>query len=155
MKGDNKVIGTLNALLARELTVVSQYMVHAEICDNWGYAKLHEAIQGRAKVEMKHAEMLIGRIIFLEGIPVVSELEKMHIGADIPQMFANDHEAEIDASRRYNAGILLCGNAKDYATREILEHILNEEDGHIDSIEAVQDQIKQMGIQMFLSMQIS
>jgi len=79
----------------------------------------------------------------------------MHIGADIPQMFANDHEAEIDASRRYNAGILLCGNAKDYATREILEHILNEEDGHIDSIEAVQDQIKQMGIQMFLSMQTS
>jgi bacterioferritin len=153
MKGDNKVIETLNALLARELTVVSQYMVHAEMCDNWGYAKLHDAIQGRAKVEMKHAEMLIGRIIFLEGIPVVSELEKMHIGADIPQMFANDHEAEIDASKRYNAGILVCGNAKDYATREILEHILNEEDGHIDSIEAVQDQIKQMGIQMFLSIQ--
>ena len=100
---------------------------------------------------MKHAEMLIGRIIFLEGIPVVSELEKMHIGADIPQMFDNDLEAEIDASQRYNAGILICGNAKDYATREILEHILNEEDEHIDSIEAVQDQIKQMGIQIFLS----
>ena len=155
MKGDNKVIETLNALLARELTVVSQYMVHAEICDNWGYAKLHDAIQKRAVAEMKHAEMLIGRIIFLEGIPLVSELEKMHIGGDIPQMFANDHEAEIDASRRYNAGILVCGNARDYATREILEHILNEEDGHIDSIEAVQDQIKQMGIQIFLSMQTS
>ena len=80
MKGDKKVIETLNSLLARELTVVSQYMVHAEMCDNWGYGKLHDAIQKRAKVEMKHAEMLIGRIIFLEGIPVVSELEKMHIG---------------------------------------------------------------------------
>jgi len=153
MKGDNKVIETLNSLLARELTVVSQYMVHAEMCDNWGYGKLHDAIQARAKVEMKHAEMLIGRIIFLEDIPVVSELEKMHIGADIPQMFANDHEAEIDASKRYNTGILVCGNAKDYATREILEHILNEEDGHIISIEEVQDQIKQMGVPIFLSIQ--
>jgi bacterioferritin len=153
MKGDPKVIETLNALLARELTVVSQYMVHAEICDNWGYDKLHETIQKRAVTEMKHAESLIGRIIFLEGIPVVSELEKMHVGADIPQMFANDHEAEIDASNRYNAGILVCGDAKDYATREILEHILNEEDGHIDSIEAVQDQIKQIVLQIFLSIQ--
>jgi bacterioferritin len=153
MKGDKKIIETLNSLLGRELTVVSQYMVHAEMCDNWGYTKLHDAIQKRAKVEMTHAEKLIGRIIFLEGIPVVSELEKMHIGGDIPQMFANDHEAEIDASNRYNAGILVCGNAKDYATREILEHILNEEDDHIDSIEAVQDQIKQMGIQIFSSIQ--
>ena len=155
MKGDKKVIETLNALLARELTVVSQYMVHTEVCDNWGYSKLHDTIQKRAKVEMKHAEMLIGRIIFLEGNPVVSELEKMHIGRDIPQMFANDHEAEIDASKRYNAGIIVCGNAQDYATREILEHILGEEDEHIDSIEMVLDQIKQMGIQQFLSIQTS
>ena len=135
MKGDKKVIEILNSLLARELTVVNQYMVHAEMCDNSGYTKLHDAIQKRAKVEMKHAEILIGRIIFLEGIPIVSELGK------------------IDASNRYNAGILVCGNAKDYATREILEHILNEEDGHINDIEEVLDQIKQMGIQMFLSIQ--
>lgn len=154
MKGDKKVIATLNSLLARELTVVSQYMVHAEICDNWGYSRLHEAIQKRAVVEMKHAEKLIGRIIFLEGIPVVSELQKMHIGADVPKMFANDHAAEIEASEQYNAGILVCGSAKDYATREILEHILNDEDSHIDSIETVQDQIAQMGIQIFLSAQV-
>ena len=155
MKGDKKVIETLNSLLARELTVVSQYMVHAEMCDNWGYGKLHDVIQKRAKVEMKHAEKLIGRIIFLEGIPVVSELQKMHIGKDIPQMFTNDHEAEIDASNQYNAGILVCGNAKDFATREILEFILNEEDEHIDSIEAIRSQIEQMGIQQFLSIQTS
>jgi bacterioferritin len=104
---------------------------------------------------MTHAEKLIGRIIFLEGIPVVSELEKMHIGKDIPLMFANDHEAEIDAVKRYNEGILVCGNAKDFATREVLEHILDDEDGHVDSIEEVQDQIAQMGIQIFLSKQIS
>ena len=154
MKGDPKVIETLNSLLARELTVVSQYMVHAEMCDNWGYGGLHEAIQKRAVVEMKHAEKLIGRIIFLEGIPVVSELQKMHIGADVPKMFASDHEAELDAIRQYNVGILVCGDARDYATREVLEHILNDEDGHVDSIEAVLDQIAQMGIQIFLSGQV-
>jgi bacterioferritin len=155
MKGDKKVIETLNALLGRELTVVNQYIVHAEVCDNWGYAKLHDALQKRAVVEMKHAEKLIGRIIFLEGIPVVSELEKLHIGADIPKMFANDHEAEIDASNRYNAGILVCGDAKDFVTRELLEDILGEEDGHIDDIEKVQDQIQQMGLPQFLSTQKS
>jgi bacterioferritin len=151
MKGDSKVIETLNNLLGRELTVVNQYMVHAEICDNWGYKKLHDAIQKRAVTEMKHAEMLIGRIIFLEGVPVVSELEKLHIGTDIPKMFANDHEAEIDAALRYNAAIALCGTAKDFATREMLEHILNEEDEHINSIEIIQDQMKQIGLPVFLS----
>lgn len=151
MKGDPKVIATLNSLLARELTVVSQYMVHAEMCENWGYSKLNEAIQKRAIVEMKHAEKLIGRIIFLEGLPIVSELQKMHIGTDVPQMFANDHIAELDAVRQYNAGIVVCGNAKDYATREVLEHILTDEDGHVDDIETVQDQISQMGLQVFLS----
>ena len=154
MKGDPKVIETLNSLLARELTVVSQYMVHAEICESWGYVKLHEAIQKRAVTEMKHAESLIGRILFLEGIPIVSELEKMHIGADVPKIFANDHEAELDAVKQYNKGIQICGDAKDYATREILERILSDEDDHVDNIEEVQDQITQMGIQMFLSTQV-
>ncbi len=151
MQGDSNVIATLNSLLARELTVVNQYMVHAEICDNWGYQKLHEAIQKRAVTEMRHAEKLIGRIIFLDGMPIVSELEKMHIGADVPQMFANDHESELDAIKRYNEGILVCGDAKDFATREILEDILEEEDSHVDDIEEVLDEITQMGLQIFLS----
>jgi bacterioferritin len=154
MKGDAKVIDTLNELLARELTVVNQYMVHAEMCENWGYGKLHEMIQKRAKTEMKHAETLIARIIFLEGIPIVSELEKIHIGAEVPKMFTNDHEAELDAVKRYNAGIVVCGTAKDFATREILEHILDEEDDHVDSIEEVLDEIDQMGIQIFLSTKV-
>jgi bacterioferritin len=153
MKGDKKVIEVLNSLLARELSVVNQYMVHAEECDNWGYGKLHDAIQKRAVTEMKHAEKLIGRIIFLEGIPVVSDLEKLHIGADIPKMFANDHEAEIDAAKRYNAAIVICGEAKDFVTRELMEDILGEEDEHIDSIEKVQDQIQQMTLPQFLATQ--
>ena len=154
MKGAQKVIETLNSLLADELTAISQYMVHAEMCDNWGYDKLHENIQKRAIEEMKHAEKLVGRIVFLEGIPIVSNLNKMHIGADVPKMFANDHEAESGAIKAYNAGILVCGDAQDFATREILEHILNDEDRHIDGIEAIQDQIAQMGIQVFLSTQV-
>jgi bacterioferritin len=154
MKGAQKVIGTLNSLLADELTAVNQYMVHAEICDNWNYDKLHEQIQKRAVEEMKHAEKLIGRIIFLEGIPIVSDLKKINIGADVPKMFANDHEAESGAIKAYNSGIVVCGDAKDFATREILEDILNDEDKHIDDIEAIQDQIAQMGIQIFLSAQL-
>ncbi len=154
MKGDPKVIDTLNSLLADELTAINQYIVHGEICDNWGYEKLHETIQKRAIDEMKHAEKLIYRIIFLEGIPIVSELRKIHIGADVPKMFANDHQAEADAIRAYNTGILVCGKAKDFATREILEKILEDEDKHIDQIEEVQDEIAQMGIQVFLSTKV-
>jgi bacterioferritin len=104
---------------------------------------------------MKHAEKLIGRIIFLDGRPIVSDLRPLHIGADVPKMFANDHDAEDGAIKAYNASILICGNEKDYATREILESILNDEDRHIDGIETVTDQISQMGLQVFLSTQTS
>jgi bacterioferritin len=154
MKGDPKIIDTLNSLLADELTAINQYMVHSEMCENWGYDKLGEVIEKRAVQEMKHAERLIGRILFLEGIPIVSELRKMHIGEDVPKMFASDHVLEADAIKAYNAGIGLCGELQDYATREILESILNDEDAHIDGIEEVQDEINQMGIQVFLSTQV-
>jgi bacterioferritin len=154
MKGSPKVIDTLNSLLADELTAINQYIVHAEMCENWGYDKLGEVIQKRAVDEMKHAEKLIGRILFLEGIPIVNTLNKMHIGADVPKMFVSDHGLESDAIKNYNAAIVLCGDAKDYATREILEGILNDEDRHIDNIEEVQDEIGQMGIEVFLSTQL-
>jgi bacterioferritin len=154
MKGEPKVIETLNSLLADELTAINQYMVHSEMCENWGYAKLGEAIEKRAITEMKHAEKLIGRILFLEGTPIVNELRKMNIGADVPKMFASDHVLESGAVKAYNAAIQLCGDAKDFATREILEGILNDEDKHIDEIEAIQDQIGHMGVQVFLSTKI-
>jgi len=153
MKGSPKVIKALNSRLADELTAVNQYMVHGEVCDNGGYSKLQEMIPKRAIEEMKHAEKLIGRIIFLEGKPIVGELGTLHIGADVPKMFDNDHDAESVAITGYNASILVCGDEKDYATREILESILNDEDRHIDVIESVSDQISHMGIQVFLSTQ--
>jgi bacterioferritin len=155
MKGNEKIIAMLNFFLADELTAISQYMVHSEMCANWEYKKLHEAVEKRAIDEMKHAEKLIARIIFLEGVPLVSRLNEIHIGSEVPKMFLNDHNAEADAIRNYNSAILVCGEARDFATREILEHILNEEDAHIDAIEAVQDEITQMGIQVFLSTQLS
>ncbi|HOU07106.1 MAG TPA: bacterioferritin [Rectinema sp.] len=154
MKGDPKVIDVLNSLLADELTAVNQYMVHSEMCDDWGYEKLHKSIEKRAIDEMKHAEKLIGRILFLEGTPIVSKYNEIHIGADVSEMYKNDHLAEADAIKSYNSAIALCGEARDYATRDILEAILKDEDAHIDNIEAIQDEIKQMGIQVFLSMQL-
>jgi bacterioferritin len=154
MKGDPKLIKALNSLLADELTAINQYMVHSEMCDNWGYEKLHKTIEARAIAEMKHAEKLIGRILFLEGLPIVSDLKKLFVGADIPKMFVNDHNAEAGAIKSYNEAIILAGALKDYATREILESILKDEDAHIDGIEEIQDQIGQMGLQIFLTTQV-
>ena len=154
MKGDLKLIKALNALLADELTAINQYMVHSEMCSNWGYDKLHKAIEKRAIDEMKHSEKLIGRILFLEGLPIVSDLKKLHIGADIPKMFANDHFSEEGAIKSYNEAIVLAGSVKDYATREVLESILKDEDAHIDGIEETLDQIGQMGLQIFLTTKV-
>jgi bacterioferritin len=154
MKGNAKVIEWLNALLADELTAISQYIVHGEMCENWGYGKLHEHFQTRAIDEMKHAEMHIARILFLEGRPVVNKLNEMHIGAEVPKMFANDRGAEAGAIKAYNQAIATCVEVGDNATREMLEGILKDEDRHIDAIEEHLDQIEQMGIQNFLSVQV-
>ena len=154
MKGNPKLIATLNDLLADELTAINQYMVHSEMAHNWGYEKLHQHFEKRAIDEMKHAEMLIGRILFLEGSPTVSKYNKMSIGADVPKQLAGDRGLEMGAIKSYNEAIILAGEVKDYATREILEKILKDEDRHIDQIEELQDQIQQMTLQIFLSTQV-
>jgi bacterioferritin len=155
MKGNAKVIEKLNSLLSDELTAISQYMVQAEICANWGYKHLGEIIEKRAKDEMKHAEKHIERIIFLEEKPIVSELNKMHIGDAVEAFHQNDWDAENNAIQAYNEGIKLATEMGDNGTREILESILKDEEDHIDWIEAQFDQIKQMGVQVYLSEQIS
>ncbi len=154
MKGNPKLLATLNALLADELTAINQYMVHSEMCANWGYGKLHEHFEKRAIAEMKHAEKLIGRILFLEGIPIVSKLKEMHIGKDVAKQLANDHTLEEMAIKAYNAGVKLAAEVGDNATRDILQNILNDEDGHIDGIEELQDEISQMTLSVFLSTQV-
>ncbi|HET6515803.1 MAG TPA: bacterioferritin [Thermodesulfovibrionales bacterium] len=153
MKGNEKLVETLNSLLADELTAINQYMVHSEMNANWGYEKLHKKFEKRAIDEMKHAEKLIGRILFLEGTPIVSNLRKMHIGADVPQQLNSDHALEYEAIKAYNAAIVLAGEVNDYATRELLQEILLQEDQHIDEIEEQKDQIGQMTLQIFLSTQ--
>ncbi len=150
MKGNDQIIEHLNARLAEELTAISQYMVHSEMCDNWGYAQLHAAIEKRAVDEMKHAEKLIARILFLEGKPIVSNLNPMHIGAEIPDQITNDCSAEDGAVHAYNDAIQLCAQQGDGGTRELLEDILEDEEEHIDWLEAQHDQIAQMGIQTYL-----
>jgi bacterioferritin len=151
MKGNDKLIEALNGLLARELTAISQYMVEAEMEDNWGYGKLHEDQEKRAVTEMKHAEKLIGRVIFMEGKPIVSKLEDFHIGQDVPQIVKNDLALELDAVKRYNDAIKLAVAVADNSTREMLESILNDEIEHVDELEAKRDQIAQMGVQNFLT----
>jgi len=154
MKGNEKIIAKLNDLLADELTAINQYIVHSEMCANWGYEQLHKSTEKRAIDEMKHAEKLIARILFLEGQPVVSHLNKITIGADVTAQHTNDHTAEVGAIQSYNAGIKLAAELGDNGTRELLESILKDEEAHIDWIEAQIDQIKQMGIQNYLVEQL-
>ena len=153
MKGNEKVIETLNGLLADELTAINQYIVHAEMDDNWGYAKLKKITFDRSVMEMKHAEKIIERILFLEGKPVVSKLNTIVIGAEVASQLANDREAEMTAIKNYNEAIRAARENGDNATKELLEGILKDEDRHINDIEAKLDQIQQMGLQHFLSMQ--
>ena len=154
MKGNAKVIAKLNGLLAEELTAINQYMVHSEMCDDWGYKKLHEVSEKRAIDEMKHAEKLIGRILFLEGRPTVSKLNKITIGADVTGQVKFDHASEMGAVKSYNAGIKVAVDAGDNGTRDLLTDILKDEEAHIDTLESQLDQIKQMGIQNYLTEQL-
>ncbi|TGU74179.1 MULTISPECIES: bacterioferritin [Geomonas] len=154
MKGNERVIEQLNVRLAEELTATNQYMVHAEMCENWGYKRLHAAIRERAITEMKHAEKLIERILFLEGRPIVSRLDPIHIGGEIPKMHQFDHALEETAIRGYNESIKLAVELGDNGTRELLQSILDQEESHIDDIEAQLDQIAQMGVQNYLVDQV-
>ena len=154
MKGNEKIIALLNEFLADELTAISQYMVHSEMCANWGYDKLHEAVEKRAIGEMKHAEKLIGRILYLEGQPVVSNLNQMGIGANVEEQLKHDLDAEAGAIKGYNDGIRLCLELGDNGTRELIEDNLEDEEEHLDWLETQLDQINQMGLQNYLLAQV-
>jgi bacterioferritin len=154
MKAKPKIIEKLNALLADELTAINQYIVHSEMCANWGYERLHEAIEKRAITEMKHAEKLIERILFLDGTPIVSKLNKIEIGSDVKAQFENDLDAERMAVQAYNEGIQLAVESSDNGTRALLESILADEEHHVDWLEAQLDQIEQIGIENYLTEQM-
>jgi bacterioferritin len=154
MKGNDKIIEMLNQRLSEELTAINQYMVHAEMDENWGYGVLDDVVEKRAITEMKHAEKLIARILFLEGRPIVSNLLKINIGADVKTQLNNDYSLELDADKKYNESIKLANELGDNGTKELLESILQDEEEHIDWLEAQMDQIEQLGIQNYLTEQI-
>jgi bacterioferritin len=153
MKGNPKVIQILNDRLAEELTAISQYMVHSEMCANWGFQKLHEAIEKQAIDEMKHAETLIGRILFLEGSPTVSKLHKIKIGKSVEQIVSVDEDAELDAVKAYNASIAAAADAGDNSTADMLTKILADEERHVEWGETQRELIRQMGLQNYLATQ--
>jgi bacterioferritin len=154
MKGSDKVIQKLNELLAEELTAINQYMVHSEMCENWSYERLHKMARARAFAEMVHAEKLIERLLFLEGSPTVSVLQKINIGDEVEVQHKNDLGLEINAIKAYNEGIQIAVSEGDNGTRDLLNAILKEEEEHLDELEAQLDQIKQIGKAIYLSQQI-
>lgn len=151
MKGNDKLIETLNGLLSDELTAINQYMVHAEMCENWKYKRMHDSVQKRAMQEMKHAEKLIARILFLEGTPNVSKLNVVTIGKNVEEQLRLDRIAEEDAISAYNKAIRLASEVGDNGTFELLQTILHDEETHLDTLDAQLNQIKQMDIKNFLA----
>jgi bacterioferritin len=153
MKGNKKILTVLNSLLADELTVINQYMVHSEMCENWGYSKLHMAIRKQAMDEMHHAEWLIERIIFFDGAPTVSKLNTIKIGKTVSEMISNDEDDELEVVHDYNDAIKLAREVDDQGTVDLLTKILKMEEGHVDWGEKQREQIEQMGMENYLTNQ--
>jgi bacterioferritin len=150
MKGNLKIIERLNQLLADELTAINQYIIHSEMCAIWGYKKLHDIIRQRAISEMKHAEKLIERILFLEGTPSVGKLNKISIGKDIAEQFRNDGNAEAEAIIFYNNSIKLAADNNDQGTVDLLRSVLADEEKHLDWLETQTQLIGQISLKNYL-----
>lgn len=154
MKGNKKVIDVLNQVLRKELTGINQYFIHAKMCENWGYDRLRGLMRKESIEEMQHADRIIERILFLEGTPNISAYDKITIGPDVRQQLDNDLALEVAALVVLRDGIKTCVEAADDASRELLEHILVDEEDHVDWIESQLHQIKEVGYQNYLTQQI-
>jgi bacterioferritin len=154
MKGDPKVIDLLNDVLTAELTAISQYFLHAELCEHWGYERLHKRVRRESIEEMKHAEKVIHRILYLDGLPNLQRLSKINVGQTVPEQLKVDLELEVDSVKRLNAAIEQARLVGDNGTRELLEGILREEEEHVDWAETQLEAIKQVGEQNYLAAQL-
>ncbi len=154
MKGNKKVIDALNDILTSELTGINQYFVHYRMCQNWGYERLAKKSLEESVGEMKHADQVIERILFLDGIPNMQRLSKVCIGETVPEQLKLDLKLEMDAVKRLNAAVKLAREVGDNGSRELLEQILTSEEEHIDWLEAQLELIRQVGDKMYLSQQI-
>ena len=154
MQGNPEVIAKLNEALKEELTAINQYFLHAEMCENWKYEKLGNFIKKQSIDEMKHAEEIIERILFLDGTPNMTELMHLNIGQNVKQQLENDLKLEVNAVKMYNDAVRLAREANDNASRELFERLLKDEEKHVDWLEAQLHQIKELGYERYLTMQI-
>ena len=154
MKGQAKLIEALNEILTGELTAINQYFIHAKMCDNWGYERLAHKNREESISEMKHADELIERILFLEGVPNMQRLDKVRVGETVPEQLTLDLKFEAVAVPRFNKAIALAVELGDNTTRELLERMLESEEDHVDWLESQLELIKQVGEQNYLAQQI-
>ena len=153
MKGSAKVIEELNKALREELTAINQYFLHAEMCENWGYERLSEYVKKQSIGEMKHAEALMERILFLDGTPTMKPLD-LTIGKNVQEMLKSDLDLELSAVKQYNAAIQIAVAEKDNGSRDLFVALLKDEEDHVDWLEAQMHQIKELGYERYLTMQM-
>jgi bacterioferritin len=154
MKAKEGVINILNKILTVDLTAINQYFVHAKMCENWGYERLHHKVRERSIDEMKDADKLIGHILYLEGVPNVQRMNTVHVGETVPEQFKLDLKAEQEMLTLLNEGIVNCAKVSDFTTRHMLEDMAKDVDAHIDWIETQLETIKQVGLENYLAEQI-
>lgn len=154
MKGDPKVIEALNLILTGELTAINQYFLHSRMCGDWGYERIADIIHKESIDEMKHAQALVDRVLFLEGFPNLQKLNKLNIGETVEEQFKSDLALEFTAIENLKKSIEVCDKARDYTTRELFERILEDEERHVDWLEAQLHIIKDIGVQNYLAEQI-
>ncbi len=154
MKAKEGIIELLNRVLTADLTAINQYFVHAKMCDNWGYDRLHHHVRQRSLDEMKDAEELIEHILYLEGVPNMQRLGTVRVGETVPEQLASDLKSEQEMLKILSEGVALCTKVGDYTTRHMLEDMVKDVDKHIDWIETQLETIKQVGLENYLSEQI-
>ncbi len=154
MKGNQQVLEQLNIALASELTAIAQYMAQSEMCQNWGYARLGDLTKARAIEEMKHAEGLIERIIFLDGTPAVNVSLSPKLGTNPQTQLEIDLADELDAVKEYNAAVKICREAGDDGTRSLFEKMIHDEERHVDFLEGELHSAKEIGVELYLSQQM-
>jgi len=154
MKAKEGVVNILNKILTADLTAINQYFVHAKMCENWGYERLHHKVRERSIDEMKDAEELIERILYLEGVPNVQRINTIHVGETVPEQLKLDHKSEQEMPSMLSEGVMHCTKVADFTTRHMLEDMVKDVDAHIDWIEIQLETIKQVGLENYLSEQI-
>ncbi len=154
MKGDKKVLDALNDVLTAELTAINQYFLHSRICADWGYTKIASKVYEESIDEMKHAQKLVDRILFLEGMPNLQKLNKLNIGETVPEQFQSDLQMEYDAVERFRKAVLVATEARDFTTREMFETMLVDEERHVDWLESQLKIISDIGEKAYLAEQL-